>query len=84
MNHYDEAAYLHPRIDRIIELFKDGKWHTIKEICQKSKMYELKIDILTDFLADYSFIELDHKEKKAKSSKAFAEFLKKTATKVLT
>ena len=74
---------MHPRIDRIIELFKDGKWHTLKEICQKSRMYELKIEILTDFLANYSFIELDCKEKKAKSSKAFAEFLEKTTTKVL-
>lgn len=69
---------MYPCIDRIIELFKDGKWHTLKEICQKTRMYELKIEILTDFLANFSFIELNHKQKKAKSSEAFAEFLRKT------
>ncbi len=66
------------QIDKVIELLKDGKWHTIKEVSQKSKLHEFKIEILADFLADYSFLELNKKEKKAKLSKAFAEFLKKT------
>ena len=65
------------QIDKVVELLKDGKWHTIKEISQKSKLHEFKIEILTDFLADYSFLKLNKKERKAKLSEVFVEFLKK-------
>ncbi|MDH5448400.1 MAG: hypothetical protein OEX01_05290 [Candidatus Bathyarchaeota archaeon] len=65
------------QIDKVIELLRDGKWHTIKEISQKSKIHEFKVEIVTDFLADYSFLELNKKGKKAKLSEVFTEFLKK-------
>jgi len=65
------------QIDKIIELLKDGKWHSIKEISQKSKIHEFKIEILAHFLADYSFLKLNKKEREAKLSEVFAEFLKK-------
>lgn len=68
---------MHSQIDNIVELLKDGKWHTVKEISRESKIHEFKIEILTNFLAGYSFLELNKKEKKAKSSRVFAEFLKK-------
>lgn len=64
-------------IDKIINLLQDGKWHTIKELSQKSRVHDFKIEMLTDFLADYSFVKLDKKEGKAKLSESFAEFLKK-------
>lgn len=65
------------QIDKVVELLKDGKWHSIREISQKSKMHEFRIEILADFLADYSFLKLNKKEKKAKLSKTFVEFLNK-------
>lgn len=65
------------QIDKVVELLKDGKWHTIKEISQKSKLHEFKIEILTNFLANYSFLKLNKKERKAKLSEVFVEFLKK-------
>ena len=67
------------RIEHVVELLKDGKWHTVEEISQKTSLHEFKIEILTGLLADYSFIEYNKKERKAKSSKIFAEFLKKTS-----
>jgi hypothetical protein len=68
---------MQPQIDSVIELLKDGKWHTIKEISQKTKLHEFKIEILTQFLADYSFLELKKKEKRAKLTTIFTNFLKK-------
>jgi hypothetical protein len=68
---------MQPKIENAIELLKDGKWHTIEEISQKTRLHKFKIELLADFLADYSFIEFNKKQQKAKSSKAFAEFLKK-------
>ena len=67
---------MQPQIDQVIELLRDGKWHTIKEISQKCKLHEFKTEILTEFLADYSFLMVNKKEKKAKLSRAFIEFLK--------
>ncbi|MCW3981874.1 MAG: hypothetical protein NWE81_01980 [Candidatus Bathyarchaeota archaeon] len=37
-----------------------------------------KIQLLTCFLADYAFAELDEERKKTRLSKTFAEFLEKT------
>ena len=68
---------MHPKVDKIIELLKDGKWHTIREISQRSEMHEFKIEILTDFLAHYSFLEFNKKEKRVKPSDALIKFLKK-------
>lgn len=71
---------MHPQIDKIIELLKDGKWHTIKEISQKSKLHEFKIEILADFLARYSFLELNKKERRVKPSQALTAFLEKDSS----
>jgi len=64
-------------MDNVIELLKDGKWHTIEEIRKKTNLHEFKIEILTQFLADYSFLEFRKKEKRAKLTTIFADFLKK-------
>jgi len=66
------------QIDNLVELLRDGKWHTMKEISQKTNLHEFRLEILTRFLADYSFLELDIKERKARLSKSFAQFLRKT------
>ncbi len=64
-------------VDTVIEVLEDGRWHTIREISRKTKVNDFKIEVLAAFLADYSFLDLNRREKKAKLSKVFAEFLKK-------
>lgn len=68
---------MQPQIENVIELLKDGKWHTIREISQRTKLHEFKIEVLTDFLADYSFLEFNKEKGRAKLSKIFADFLRK-------
>lgn len=65
-------------IEKVVDILKDGKWHTLSEISRKSRLHELKIEILTDFLASYSFLHLNKNEGKTKLSKTFANFLEKT------
>jgi hypothetical protein len=72
------ATRLQPHIDSVLETLRDGKWHTFSEISQKTRLHEFKIDIITDFLADYSFLEKNRRDKKAKLTRLFADFLKKT------
>jgi hypothetical protein len=64
--------------ENLIELLKDGKWHTLEELSRIAKLHEFKVQVLAEFLADYSFLELNKKERRARSSKAFEKFLKDT------
>ncbi len=53
-------------IDEILWSLKDGRWHTLREIAEKSYLVESKAKLIISFLSKYSFIQLDENEKKAK------------------
>jgi DNA-binding IclR family transcriptional regulator len=66
-----------PQIDDILSILRNGKWHDIKEICEKTHLNALKVELLTNFLLEYNFIELDKKESKTRLTKPLYQFLKK-------
>jgi DNA-binding IclR family transcriptional regulator len=66
-----------PQIDEILSILRNGKWHDIREICEKTRMNALKVELLTNFLLEYNFIELDKKESKTRLTKPLYQFLKK-------
>jgi DNA-binding IclR family transcriptional regulator len=66
-----------PQIDEILSVLKNGKWHDLKEISEKTNMKEPKVEMLTDFLAEYSFVELDQKEHKTRLTQPLLHFLRK-------
>ena len=68
---------MHSSLDQIIECLKDGKWRTFQEISEAAQLPEFKIQIAADFLADYSFLELDRQAHRARLSTGFVDFLKK-------
>ncbi len=53
-------------IDEILWSLKDGRWHTLREITEKSYLAESKAKLILSFLSKYSFIQLDENEQKAK------------------
>ncbi len=53
-------------IDEILMLLKDGEWHEIKEIRNRSPLNEFRMDVIIRFLEEYSFVTLDEKRQKAK------------------
>ncbi|UCE95187.1 MAG: hypothetical protein JSV51_05480 [Candidatus Bathyarchaeota archaeon] len=65
------------KIDHVLDILKDGKWHAIDEISKRSNLHEFKIKIIADFLAHFSFLEFDRPRMKAKLSKIFADFIRK-------
>lgn len=67
-------------IARILELLKDGKWHTLQEIQQRTKVDKDQIYRITDFLEKYSFIVADDMEKKVRLDKIVRKFWTKTTT----
>jgi DNA-binding IclR family transcriptional regulator len=66
-----------PQIDEILSILRNGKWHDIREICEKTRMNALKVELLTNFLLEYNFIELDKKECKTRLTRPLFQFLKK-------
>jgi len=66
-----------PQIDEILDVLKNGKWHDLKEISEKTNLHKIKVELLTSFLAAYDFIELDEKEHKTRLTPPLLNFLKK-------
>jgi len=65
------------QIDEIIDVLNNGKWHDLKEISEKMQLQKLKVELLTNFLAEYNFIELNKKEHKTRLTPPFLDFLRK-------
>ena len=62
----------------ILEILKDGKWHSIKELADKTKLHEFKLQMIIDFLTNFNFVEI---KKDCREIKATQEFLKIIKTK---
>jgi len=66
-----------PKVDDILKLLENGKWHDLKEIEKKTQLQDLDIVSVAKFLAKYNFIKLDKEGKKAKLDPSTQDFLKK-------
>jgi len=66
-----------PQIDEILDVLKNGKWHDLKEISEKTQLQGLKVELLTNFLAKYDFIKLNKKEHKTRLTSQLLDFLRK-------
>jgi len=66
-----------PKVDDILKLMENGKWHDLKEIGKKTQLEDLDIVNVAKFLAQYNFIKLDKEGKKAKLDPSMQDFLKK-------
>jgi DNA-binding IclR family transcriptional regulator len=64
-------------IDEILGLLRNGEWHGVKELADKSRFQESKVELITSFLAKYDFLEFDQKEKRVKLSQQLRLFLSK-------
>jgi hypothetical protein len=61
-----------PNIDEILQLLKDGEWHSTQEIAQKTALPEHKIKTAFEFLSEYNFVQLN--ENSAKLNAAIIAF----------
>lgn len=69
---------MHRKVDTLIELLKDGEWHTIPELSLRTEISESHIKKLADFLANFSLLELSRpRGQKVRVRFAFLDFLKK-------
>lgn len=64
-------------IDRILDTLGNGEWHPIKEVAQKTRVSEVRVELISNFLAAYDFLEFDRVSKKIKLSPQLQRFLRK-------
>jgi len=64
-------------IDEILGLLKDGKWHDLDQIMKEFRLTKSEAETVTNFLAEYNFIQLDKERQRARLSPPALSFLKK-------
>lgn len=64
-------------IDRLLDLLIDGKWYTIKEITDKTRIEEHKVKLVTSFLREFQFARIDKKTGRIRLNTSTKEFLEK-------
>jgi len=55
-----------PKMERLIELLKNGKWHSLEEIAEKTEASPEKLEELLKTLSEYQLIRYDRELKAAK------------------
>lgn len=66
-----------PFIDDILDALKNGEWHNSEEISERTRLQRFKVELLTKFLAEYNFIEVDNKEQRIRLTPPLLNFIKK-------
>jgi DNA-binding IclR family transcriptional regulator len=63
--------------DEILDVLKNGEWHWIHEISEKTQLSVFKLELLIKFLAKYKFIELDKTKQRTKLTPPLVSFIRK-------
>ena len=68
------------KIETILEILSDGKWHGIEELQQRMELDEHKIREIATFLSKYNFAMIDGANKKVRINRDLQKFLAQTMT----
>lgn len=63
-------------IEQILRLLRDEHWHDISEIAERTRLTNLKMQIIIEFLTKYHFIRLNRRNGKIKISHSVARFFR--------
>lgn len=64
-------------VNVILDLLEDGKWHSLTELASRAGLHEFKLELITSFLAEYNFVELNKDNKKIRLNVSVTDFLRK-------
>jgi len=65
---------------KVLETLVDGRWHTLREIQQKTKLDENQIRQVIEFLEKYNFVMMDKMRRKIILDKTVQKFLSQKST----
>ena len=63
-------------METILEIIKDGKWHSIKELEEKTKLHEFKLQMIIEFLTNFNFVEIKKDGRKIKATQGLLKIMK--------
>jgi hypothetical protein len=63
-------------VDEIFHTLQNGKWHDLEEVSEKTQLSVFKLELLTNFLAEYEFIELDRKKQRTRLTPSLLNFIR--------
>jgi len=52
-------------IDDVVDLLKDGEWHSLKDLAKSLKLTQEKLRQIIQFLKNLDLVKLDEKHEKA-------------------
>lgn len=64
-------------VDEILELLRNGEWHGLGELADKSGVGERKVGLVADFLCGFGFLECDRKIGRVRLSRELLVFLRR-------
>jgi len=64
-------------INELLELLEDDKWYDLSQIAEKMRLHEFRVELITSFLAEYGFINLDKEGNRIRLAPSVLSFLKK-------
>lgn len=62
-------------LTKTLEILADGKWHTQKEIQQKTKLNKEQVNKIISFLKEYNLAAIDPETEKIKLDESFQKLL---------
>jgi len=63
-------------VDEIFYTLQNGKWHDLEEVSEKTQLSVFNLELLTNFLAEYEFIELDRKKQRTRLTPPLLNFIR--------
>jgi hypothetical protein len=64
-------------VNRIFDLLRDGNWHSLTEMAESSGLQDFMLQMVTSFLAEYDFVDLDKSKQRARLAESVVDFVKK-------
>lgn len=68
------------KVAGVLEMLRDGKWHTLEEIQRKMKLNKNQTQQIAGFLMQYEFVSVDETGKNIRIEEAVRKFLVQETT----
>ena len=77
---FTEDAFTTAKMTKVLEMLIDGKWHTLREIQQKTQLDKSQVHQVMKFLKRYGFVSVDETSTKVILGKTVQKFLAKKSS----
>lgn len=64
-------------VDEVLALLRNGEWHGLSELADRSGLGRRKVELVVDFLCGFDFLECDRKDGRVRLSRQLLAFLRR-------